>query len=113
MTIEKVEGLFPTVGENERTTPTDMFHREEVQLASRNRGMPLEALRYNITPAGMHYLLIHFDIPFVNPDSWGLQIGGLMENPVTLSLDDIKARPAVTMPVTIEYAGNGRTLLEP
>src|SRR5262249_18997817 len=30
---------------------------EELQLATRNRGMPLEALRYDITPAGLHYLL--------------------------------------------------------
>jgi len=36
---------------------------EELQLAARNRGMPLEALRYDITPTGMHYLLVHFDIP--------------------------------------------------
>jgi len=113
MTIEKVEGLFPTVGGDERIASNDMFYREEVQLASRNRGMPLEALRYNITPAGMHYLLIHFDIPFVDPDTWSLQIGGLVANPVSLSLDDIKGRPAVTMPVTMECAGNGRTLLEP
>jgi hypothetical protein len=34
-----------------------------VQLALRNRGMPLEALRYPITPTGLHYLLIHYDIP--------------------------------------------------
>ena len=25
--------------------------------------MPLEALRYDVTPIGLHYLLIHFDIP--------------------------------------------------
>ena len=36
---------------------------EELQLAGRNRGMPLEALRYDLTPTGLHYLLIHFDIP--------------------------------------------------
>src|ERR671936_85471 len=36
---------------------------EELQLATRNHGMPLEALRYDITPVGLHYLLIHYDIP--------------------------------------------------
>ncbi|TMK94487.1 MAG: sulfite oxidase, partial [Actinobacteria bacterium] len=30
---------------------------EELQLATRNHGMPLEGLRYDVTPAGMHYLL--------------------------------------------------------
>ena len=38
------------------------FSREEVALANRNHGLALEALRYDITPVGMHYLLTHFDI---------------------------------------------------
>ena len=37
------------------------FTREEVGLARRNPGMPLEALRRAITPVGMHYVLTHFD----------------------------------------------------
>ena len=41
---------------------------EELQLAARNRGMPLEALRYDITPTGLHYLLVHFDIPAIDPE---------------------------------------------
>jgi hypothetical protein len=30
---------------------------EELALAGRNRGMPLEALRHDVTPSGLHYLL--------------------------------------------------------
>ena len=30
---------------------------EELQLAARNHGMPLEALRHDVTPVGLHYLL--------------------------------------------------------
>lgn len=33
---------------------------EELQLAARNHGMPLEALRHTVTPVGLHYLLIHY-----------------------------------------------------
>ena len=39
---------------------------EELQFAARNHGMPLEALREPITPIGLHYLLIHYDIPHVD-----------------------------------------------
>jgi hypothetical protein len=39
---------------------------EELQLAARNHGMPLELLRDNVTPIGLHYLLIHYDIPHVD-----------------------------------------------
>ena len=34
----------------------------------RNHGLPLEALRYPITPPGLHYTLIHYDVPAVDPD---------------------------------------------
>src|SRR3712207_2120635 len=89
------------------------FSREEVGLALRNPGMPLEGLRYPITPVGMHYLLIHFDIPSIDPATYGLSITGRVRNPLRLTLDDLKGRPAVTMPVTMECAGNGRAHLSP
>ena len=47
---------------------------EELALAARNHGMPLEALRYDITPPGLHYLLIHFDIPAADERTWRLEI---------------------------------------
>ncbi|HEV8250487.1 MAG TPA: sulfite oxidase [Gaiellaceae bacterium] len=86
---------------------------EELQLAARNHGMPLEALGHPITPLGLHYLLIHFDIPFVDAASWRLEIGGQVERPLTVTLDDLKARAVRTQAVTLECAGNGRALLEP
>jgi DMSO/TMAO reductase YedYZ molybdopterin-dependent catalytic subunit len=86
---------------------------DELQLAARNHGMPLEALRHEITPIGLHYLLVHYDIPVVDPDSYRLTIAGLVRTEMTLSLDDLKAREAVTAPITMECAGNGRAMLEP
>jgi DMSO/TMAO reductase YedYZ molybdopterin-dependent catalytic subunit len=87
--------------------------REELQLAARNHGMPLEALRWPVTPVGLHYLLIHYDIPDVDPATWRLRVGGRVRRPLELSLDDLRQRPAVTRQVTMECAGNGRALLEP
>ena len=84
---------------------------DELQLAARNHAMPLEALRYPITPLGLHYLLIHFDIPLVDAEAWRLRVEGRVARPLTLSLDELKARPARTLPVTLECAGNGRALL--
>ena len=104
---------FPTVGDGATFGAAGHFYREELQLAFRNRGMPLEGLRYPITPTGMHYLLIHFDIPHVDAAQWRLTVGGLVAKPLTLTLDDVKQRPAVTLPVTMECAGNGRALLDP
>jgi DMSO/TMAO reductase YedYZ molybdopterin-dependent catalytic subunit len=89
------------------------FGIEEVQLAARNHGMPLEALGYDVTPVGLHYLLIHFDIPSVDPSAWRLEVGGAVRRPMSLSLQDLRARPRVTVPVTMECAGNGRARLDP
>src|SRR5690349_1767938 len=86
---------------------------EELQLAARNHGMPLEALRYPITPVGLHYLLIHCDIPFADAESWTLTLGGLVDRPATLSLRELKARPVEEVAVTMECAGNGRARLDP
>ena len=104
---------FRTVGDGGHFAPGDNFYREEVQLALRNRGMPLEALRYPITPTGIHYLLVHFDIPDVDAVEWRLKVGGLTSTSLSLSLDQIKERPAVTVPTTMECAGNGRAHLAP
>ena len=86
---------------------------EELQLAARNHGMPLEALRHAITPAGLHYLLIHFDVPVVDAATWRLEVDGEVERPLSLSLDELRRRPAVERTVTMECAGNGRALLDP
>jgi len=91
----------------------DVISREELQLAARNHGMPLEALRWDVTPIGLHYLLIHYDIPALDPDVWRLEVGGAVERPLTLTLDDLRARPAVEVVATMECAGNGRAQLEP
>ena len=71
-----------------------LISREELQMAARNHGMPLEALRWPITPTGLHYLLIHYDIPAVDPSSWHLGIGGRVRRPLRLTLDQLTARPA-------------------
>ena len=86
---------------------------DELQLAARNHGIPLETLRYDITPIGLHYLLIHYDIPDIDAVSWRLRLGGLVEHPLSLGLDELRTRPRVTTRVTMECAGNGRANLEP
>jgi DMSO/TMAO reductase YedYZ molybdopterin-dependent catalytic subunit len=91
----------------------DPIRTEELQLAARNHGMPLEALRYPVTPVGLHYLLIHYDIPAVDPAAWRLEIGGRVERPAAIGLEELRARPAVEVAATMECAGNGRALLSP
>jgi DMSO/TMAO reductase YedYZ molybdopterin-dependent catalytic subunit len=86
---------------------------EELQLAFRNRGMPLEAMARDLTPTGLHYLVAYWDIPLIDPLSWRLSIGGCVRTPLELTLEEICSRPRRTLPVTLECAGNGRGWLSP
>ncbi len=86
---------------------------EELRLAARNHGMPLEALGYPITPTGLHYLLTHYDVPAVDPDTWALEIGGAVTAPMRLTLADLRAWPQSRVTVTMECAGNGRAFMDP
>jgi DMSO/TMAO reductase YedYZ molybdopterin-dependent catalytic subunit len=113
MEQKSADKYFPTVGDGSGLAPSEGLYKEELQLALRNSGMPLEALRYPITPTGLHYLLIHYDIPEVNADQWRLKIAGLVGKQLDLTLEEIKKRPRRTIPVTMECAGNGRALFAP
>jgi DMSO/TMAO reductase YedYZ molybdopterin-dependent catalytic subunit len=94
------------------TAPNDISY-EELALAGRNHSMPLEMLRHDVTPAGLHYLLIHFDVPFTDGAGWQVEVGGHVREPLTLDLKTIRSLPAVTHRVVMECAGNGRARLEP
>jgi sulfane dehydrogenase subunit SoxC len=84
---------------------------DELGQAARNHGMPLEALRADLTPAGMHYVLVHYDVPFVDPASHTVSFDGF-DRPLEVGLGDLRARSAVTVTITFECAGNGRALFE-
>jgi DMSO/TMAO reductase YedYZ molybdopterin-dependent catalytic subunit len=86
---------------------------DELGLAARNHGMPLELMRHDLTPLGAHYLLTHYDIPYVDPRAFRLELGGAVSEPLSLDLAELKSRPTVTVPVTMECAGNGRARFQP
>ena len=93
--------------------PGEGISLEELALAARNHAMPHEALRYDVTPPGLHYVLNHYDIPYVDGDSWRLEIHGCVETPITLDLETLQDLPRHTVRVTMECAGNGRAHLSP
>ena len=74
--------------------PEEGISPDELQLAARNHGMPLEAMRYDVTPPGLHYLLTHYDIPVVDPSHLALRVDGLVATP----LDAGPRRPLRALP---------------
>src|SRR5215217_4458164 len=70
-----------------------------------NAEAPPEALAGEITPTQLHYVRSNFDVP---AHDGTLEVGGAVENPTTLSLDDLRTMPRYERAVTLECAGNGR-----
>jgi len=69
---------------------------------------PLEELAGNITPSDLHFERHHAGIPALDPDRHTLTIHGLVERPLTFSLQDLKRFPQVVRTHFIECSGNGR-----
>ena len=59
-----------------------------------------------ITPNDKFFSISHFDRPKIDASSWKLEVDGLVDKPLSLTLDDIKARPRQEVVFTIECSGN-------
>ncbi len=106
--------FYPFKPHSHRVTTTDgLFSSAEVGLANRNSGILLEMLTEDITPTGAHYLLNHFDVPVIDEATHKLEFSGEFESPYSLTMAQIRSLPSVSMPVTLECAGNGRAGVSP
>src|SRR5215213_203651 len=81
-----------------------------INPAPYNAEAPPAALAGELTSTEDHYVRSNFAVP-VHDGS--LQIGGAVENPITLRLEDLRALPAHERAVTLECAGNGRLDMRP
>src|SRR5689334_5259363 len=94
---------------------TDELDRTRAALrminpAPYNAEAPPEALHGEITPVELHYVRSNFALP---EHDGTLEVTGAVENPTTLTVDDLRALPAVERAVTLECAGNGRLAMRP
>src|SRR2546422_7358431 len=81
-----------------------------IALEPFNAEAPPEALDGEITPTELHYVRSNFAVP---AHDGTLEIGGAVENPTTLTLDDLRSMPATESVVTLECAGTGRLETRP
>src|SRR2546428_10587953 len=75
-----------------------------------NGGPPLEALvTRTVTPVNLFFVRSHGPIPHIEAKTYRLEVGGLVERPLKLSLADLRARfPRARVDAAIECAGNRR-----
>lgn len=69
-----------------------------------------------LTPNDRFFVRSHFGPPSgeqIDPAAWRLQIGGLVERTLSLSLDDLKQLPEITVTAVLQCSGNGRAFYRP
>ncbi|HET6142116.1 MAG TPA: sulfite dehydrogenase [Candidatus Acidoferrales bacterium] len=71
---------------------------------------PLQDSAGMVTPASLHFVISHgYEPPDIDPKEHRLLIHGMVDRPVTLTLDDIKRLPSVSKFHFIECHGNSTT----
>lgn len=74
---------------------------------------PVSLLNTWLTPNDLFYVRHHSYAAKVDVNEWKLTVGGEVQNPITLTLDELKSMPKQTVTVTLECAGNGRAFFDP
>jgi DMSO/TMAO reductase YedYZ molybdopterin-dependent catalytic subunit len=59
-----------------------------------------------ITPNNEFFYVAHYGQPAISESDWRLEVAGLVRQPLTLTLDDLRARPQQELDFTIECSGN-------
>ena len=59
-----------------------------------------------ITPNNRFFSIAHYDRPVIDAKTWRLDVAGLVDKPVTFTLDELKSRPRHEVISTLECSGN-------
>lgn len=78
-----------------------------------NLEFPYASLNSFITPNDLYYVRSHFPNPEINADAYRLEIDGLVERTLSLSMAELRRLPSRRVTFTMECAGNSRALLNP
>src|ERR1700694_4522281 len=73
----------------------------------------IPALIGGVMPSARFYVRTPLQVPARAASSWRLDVSGLVERPLSLSLRDLRKLGSQRRVVTLECAGNGRSCLGP
>ncbi len=79
-----------------------------LNVMSGSTNTPLQHLRGTITPSDLHFQRSHNGIAVIDPARYSLVIHGLVDRPLSFSLNELKRFPATTRVCFVECSGNGR-----
>ena len=65
-----------------------------------------ERLDSVLTPTDQFFTVHHYNVPIITEKDWRLEIGGLVQQPRTFTLAELRARPRREVTFTLECSGN-------
>jgi DMSO/TMAO reductase YedYZ molybdopterin-dependent catalytic subunit len=78
-----------------------------------NAEASLSDLEGGIVVNDRFYVRCNFAVPELDAESWRLDVAGAVDRPRTWTLDQLSELPGLERTVTLECAGNARTLMSP
>ena len=81
-------------------------YERDVRYTGTSSRTPLHQLHGTITPSDLHFERHHAGVPIIDVEKHKLIIHGLVDRPMTFSINDLKRFPAVSRICFIECSGN-------
>jgi DMSO/TMAO reductase YedYZ molybdopterin-dependent catalytic subunit len=105
------EWAWPALAEGETLVPfTDIPKDANFTPAPDRRNLDIRTIEGPFTPKDQFFTTQHYGHPMVDPAAFRLKISGLVEHPLSLSLDDLKKMRSAELIAGFECSGNRRPL---
>jgi DMSO/TMAO reductase YedYZ molybdopterin-dependent catalytic subunit len=105
------EWALPALAEGETVVPfTDIPANANFTPAADRRNLDIRTIEGPFTPKDKFFTTQHYGHPEIDPAAFRLKISGLVEQPLSLSLDDLKRVRNAELIAGFECSGNRRPL---
>jgi DMSO/TMAO reductase YedYZ molybdopterin-dependent catalytic subunit len=98
---------FPALAQEETLVPfTDLPETLVLERTPENRIIDIRTIRDVFTPADQFFTTQHHGHPQIDVATYQLQVSGLVDRPLSLSMDDLRAMPSRELVFGFECSGN-------
>ena len=105
------EWAFPALAQSETLVPfTDLPDEIVLERTPDRRIIDVRHIDGVFTPRDEFFTTQHYGHPEIDGDTYRLQVSGLVDTPLSLSLDDLRAMPSRDLDFGFECSGNGGPL---
>ena len=104
------EWALPALAQGEVVVPfTDLPETFPPATVDR-RQLDVRTIDGPLTPRDRFFTTLHYGHPQIDPATFQLKVSGLVERPLSLSLDDLRKMPSTELVAGFECSGNRRPL---